>query len=401
MKRICLVTGGILPVPSVKGGAIEQLLDILIKQNEENPKCEFTIVCSEDKYSIANQLQYVHTKFVNIEKPWKIINVILWKIRLFTRNVFGYDCYKIIPYLHKVNNWLIANRVNYDYIIGEGCEIKLLQDVSSIHGIEKIIYHIHTEIFANSIYDKICKRYIAVSNYTKNCFLDTTKRNDCTIDVLYNRIDFTEFQYKLNSYERSQLRKQVGLSDDDFVLIFCGRLIQVKGVKELIESVISIGNEKIKLLIVGSSNFSGAKTTSYQKSILKLANKAKDRVFFTGYVNHSDLYKYHGIADAAVLPFLWEEAFSLSLLEFMTSGLPTIATISGGMPEVSDSTATIFIEKGDGIQDRIKKAILQLYNNSELMTSMVTATKGRTLFFQSSSYLDDFINIINSYNELC
>lgn len=40
MKNICFITSGVLPVPAVKGGAIEQLIQQLCEDNEKNPHLE-------------------------------------------------------------------------------------------------------------------------------------------------------------------------------------------------------------------------------------------------------------------------------------------------------------------------------------------------------------------------
>ena len=44
MKKICLVTPCILPVPAVQGGAIETLVTMLVEQNEIAHKVNLIIV---------------------------------------------------------------------------------------------------------------------------------------------------------------------------------------------------------------------------------------------------------------------------------------------------------------------------------------------------------------------
>ena len=41
MKKICLVVGNTLPVPAVMGGAVEELITMLLDQNEIEQKAEF------------------------------------------------------------------------------------------------------------------------------------------------------------------------------------------------------------------------------------------------------------------------------------------------------------------------------------------------------------------------
>ena len=48
MKKIALVLPEVYPVPAVKGGAIEELVTILLEQNEIEKKAEFLV------FSMAN-----------------------------------------------------------------------------------------------------------------------------------------------------------------------------------------------------------------------------------------------------------------------------------------------------------------------------------------------------------
>ena len=49
MKKICLVVGNTLPVPAVMGGAVEELITMLLDQNEIEQKAEFIIFSRENK----------------------------------------------------------------------------------------------------------------------------------------------------------------------------------------------------------------------------------------------------------------------------------------------------------------------------------------------------------------
>jgi hypothetical protein len=48
--NIAIILPGILPVPSLKGGAVETLIDYLIEYNELNPEHEITILGVLTKY---------------------------------------------------------------------------------------------------------------------------------------------------------------------------------------------------------------------------------------------------------------------------------------------------------------------------------------------------------------
>ena len=58
-----------------------------------------------------------------------------------------------------------------------------------------------------------------------------------SISVLKNMIDLSKFAKNIHHEEKTQIRRNLGFSLDDFVIIYCGRIIEVKGVKELIRCV--------------------------------------------------------------------------------------------------------------------------------------------------------------------
>jgi hypothetical protein len=63
--NIAIITTGILPVPAIKGGAVETLIDILINYNEDHPEHFITIFGTYDKeFERMDFSKYKRTKFV-------------------------------------------------------------------------------------------------------------------------------------------------------------------------------------------------------------------------------------------------------------------------------------------------------------------------------------------------
>ena len=52
----------------------------------------------------------------------------------------------------------------------------------------------------------------------------------------------------------------------------------------------------------------------------------------------------------------------LSLIHILASGIPTIATRSGGMVEEGTSATTLFINREYDLVNNIRRAIMELYN---------------------------------------
>lgn len=98
---------------------------------------------------------------------------------------------------------------------------------------------------------------------------------------MLNGIADEYFRRRLSDGERQELRKQFGVNADDTLIIFCGRLIYEKGVKEIINGVIGTDNHTMKLMIVGGSNFEDSSLTKYVKEVQELAKEHSDQVFLS------------------------------------------------------------------------------------------------------------------------
>ena len=88
MKTICLFSPGILPIPAVKGGAIETLLELLIEHNEIEKKVRFLVVSVHDEEAEARSQKYKQTDFIYIKRnllfagAYKAVKVLMRKLFL-------------------------------------------------------------------------------------------------------------------------------------------------------------------------------------------------------------------------------------------------------------------------------------------------------------------------------
>ena len=355
MRKICFVTCGALPVPAIKGGAIEQLIELLINENERTPKFEFTVVeCCDSKVEQEFK-KYKYTHFVQLKHPKSRENKLWWKLRGGVRKLTGNDISIILPFNRRVRNFLCNKGADFDYIISEGCEIGVFSKPSKMYGTDKFVNHIHCETFSTPFLEDTFGHIIVVGDFIKKQFMSSMTKKDMSISVLKNRIDLSKFA------------KNIHL--------------------------------KIKVMIVGSSDFKGAQMTDYQSSVCNMAVQHKDRVVFTGYIDNMNLYRYHKSADIAVVPSICEEAFNIAILEFLASGIPTIATRSGGLVEEGTSATTLFIDKEHDLVNSIRKAIMELYNNPSKLSVMSKNSVERSRLFDKNMYLNEFENVINQLGQ--
>ena len=107
----------------------------------------------------------------------------------------------------------------------------------------KLYFHAHHDAFntckinPNKIIDS-CEKVITVSEYIKERTLNvcSVKNYDKIIKV-ENCIDNKVFNKMLYIDEKIQLRNKYGIKDDELVIMFTGRIIKEKGIKELIEAL--------------------------------------------------------------------------------------------------------------------------------------------------------------------
>lgn len=193
-----------------------------------------------------------------------------------------------------------------------------------VHGVEA--WQPTRRMFVDRLVSKV-DFVIAVSNVTKERFLEWSHLNDARAFVLPNSIDLERF-HPLGK-NRSLLRKH-GL-EHKRVLMTLGRMTgseKYKGFDEVLEALPDLIEEypDLAYLIVGGGN-----------DLERLREKAAalgigERVVMAGQVSEDEKVDYYNLADAFLLPGRGE-GFGIVLLEAMACGLPTLASILDGSRE--------------------------------------------------------------------
>lgn len=389
--KLAILSCGILPIPAVQGGAVENLIDFYMEYNNKKRIHDITVFSPWDAKvkkhpALSSEVNHYH-----------YIDVTSLKARI-ARKIYGlfhsgeYYNYFIEYYFEKV--YAILMKKDYDYIILENCPgftYKLSQ-----RGFKNLILHLHNDLlnsntrYHNVIFNDIIK-ILTVSNYIKER-VETISSSD-KIQTLYNAIDVKSFAPKEHSIVS---RKDIGLSDDDFVIVYSGRVNKDKGVSELIDAMLQLKDKSIiKLMIIGGTFFGN--TSDEDDFAHTLKDKAKhleNRIVFTGFVPYKKMPDYLHLADIAVLPSMWDEPFGLTIAEAMAAGLPLITTRSGGIPEICEGVATI-VERND-IVNNLTSAILDLYGNPEKRKQMSIASLERAKLFDKENYSEKFFAALES-----
>lgn len=399
MKKICIISPGILPVPAIEGGAVESLINHLIDENEIFHQVDFIVVSISTKEAREISQKYQYTKFIYI-KPYQKIWHMLDLLRKIIRKIIKCDITALNRYYVNVEKELREKKA--DYYVMEGGTATCLYKFTKKVGIEKCYFHLHAHAqFVEGI-DKIFGHFIFVSEF---CRKEFDPENQLRTYVVKNGIKLDDFNKKLNQNNYKKIRELYGFKEKDNVVLYCGRLVPEKGVMELILAVIQTD---YKLLIVGNANFKKSKQTKYIKEIQKISNHYKDKIQFTGYIDNNKLYQVYQIAQVVVLPSLCEDAAALVSVEAQASGKPVIAFRSGGIPEYVSKESTLILDKpfvrqkefkklqgNSKLIDEIKEALLLLASNSLLCTNM--GKKGEEIAenFTTEKFYFDYISLFH------
>ena len=393
--QVCLVSNGALPIPDVKGGAIERLITMLIEDNEQYQNVEFTVITCKNHKAELLQSKFKYTKFINIRTYGTLYNKLAWKLRGLMRRLTNKEFYQFNAFERKAERYLLQYGIKFNYIISEGSDPHMMRNVAKKYGSQKLILHLHCHMIANPQYDKIYGNIWGVSSFVVKQYEKNSTLPKEAFQVLFNGIDLNRFKKEISPEERLQLRHKLGFTKNDFIIIFCGRIIKEKGVKELIQAILNIEESTIKLLIVGSSNFKQSNSGVYVNDITNLINSAEDRIKFTGFIDNADVYKYYKIADIGINPSLVEDACPLVLFEMLACGLPTIATLSGGMPEIGNPQTTIYIHKDERMITELEQSIMQLYLNHTKRLIMSKASIQQSEKYSRQKFYEDFCQLIS------
>lgn len=397
-KKICILSPGVLPVPDVMGGAVERLITMIVQTNEIEHLFDITVVTCPSEEAIKLQKNYRYTHFVNLKyfnnnfvQNWG--NKLKWHIQSwFNKNTVILD-YIMSP----VNRYLC--KTNFDFIVSECSNPTFCSGISKIKGKNKIAVHLHGNLLSSKYLEAVFGNVFSVSDFIRNQYAKDSLISPKRQITIFNGIATEKFTKRIPASERASLRMHLGFNVDDFILVFCGRIVSDKGVLELMHALLSINNPKIKLLILGSSNFGLGDFGDYPIKVKQIADENKDRIKFTGFINNNEVYKYHQISDVGVMPSMHNDPCPLSLFELITSGLPTIATNAGGMPEIATKDTTIFVSM-DKIVKELKDAILTLYNDSLLRNKMHNSAIERSKIFTRKRFYHDFCNAVTTLMEL-
>lgn len=376
--KIAFITSGVLPVPSIYGGAVETLLDALAKENEKSKNSvSFTFYTIGDSKTKAyiNQQELTKTKYEILEIPLLIKNIDKG-IFFFLNDILHYNQAKKFRFTFQRLYFIwkchqkIQREKEYDKVIVVNHPTLL----NALRGTDylsknKTIYYAHNVVKISCSNRKLLKKCVQIISVSQ--YLNQTIKNKMNIDkdnnkfcVVKNGINLELF-YPYSETQKNVLREKFGYSSADILILFAGRLVPEKGIQYVVKAVneLSEKNKNIKLIAVGANSFNLKVQTNFEKQLIESV-EGKKNILFTGFISNSNLPDYYNMADIVVLPSICEEAAGLTMIETLACGKPLITTDVGGIREyVAGSGAILLNPKNSDFYVQLKNTLLLLVDD--------------------------------------
>ncbi|OGU15570.1 MAG: hypothetical protein A2X61_06465 [Ignavibacteria bacterium GWB2_35_12] len=241
--------------------------------------------------------------------------------------------------------------------------------------------------FHNWIYRNI-DGVIVITQKMKEELKTTTIFNEDKIEVVTLGIHLHKFNPK--NHNKQLTKKLFNLPDDKFIIGCVGRLDIHKDQLTAIKALSLINNENIILVLVGNKE---NEYVDYYNQMLELINRLDlhNRVIILPFTDR--VPELMNCFDILVHPAR-SETFGLVIIEAMASGLPVIATNSGGVPEIITHNENGYLfEQCD--YNNLAKLLMNLIDDESLRAKFT-----QTAFFNVKENYD-YVNQRDKYFNFC
>lgn len=387
--NILIISPGVFPIPTLKGGAVEKLIEMLIKSDKITQKHNVTVYTVYDT-NIEDEASKIHCDFEYIKTKR-----ISYQIKRVIRHILNRFCHKYIgnQYIYEVKKSIEKNKKKYDIIIIEN-EPQYGLIINKVKKNAKMILHLHNDylnkdvVNAKKIYDVYDKIW-TISNFIRER-VNKIGKNFKKVKTFYNGVDIERFNF--NAKEMLKTREKYDLSKENFIFMYVGRLAKEKGIEELVEAFKELHNENAKLLIIGGKQNGQER---FYKNLKKEINKNQN-IIYVGYVNYNEINKIYGIADVGIVPSICNEAFGLTLVEFMSLGKPVIISDRGALPEIAgiEKNTRIAVYNKNYV-DNLKNEMKYFLNlKSENFINIKQQSINRAKKYTKEIYVENFLTLI-------
>jgi glycosyltransferase involved in cell wall biosynthesis len=223
---------------------------------------------------------------------------------------------------------------------------------------ERYVYKRATIVSANNL---VLGQYVA----------DLGGRSDSPI-INFPPLDLAHFA----TQSRTQMRNQMGIDQDSFVISYMGSLFTFSGLIQVVSDFAKLSEPSDRLVIIGGGDIEN----ELKRKVKELDLESK--VIFTGVISYADLPKYLSVSDVLINPFESTLVTNLALphkvLQYLATGISTVSTeLSGLFHSLGDEAGIHWVTSPESVV----QACMNLKNESSAQKT------------NSSTLGKDFVNL--------
>lgn len=200
---------------------------------------------------------------------------------------------------------------------------------------------------------KFAKFIVCISNYCRSQIMLFSNADD------WHKLHIVHCGVDVEAYSVGEPVAKI-LSNDEFKLLYVGRLAAEKGVPVLLNSLIALKNEgyHFHLTLLGD----GPERADLENKVRK--HGLQENVHFGGFASQETVRKTLQNSDVFILPS-FAEGVPVSLMEAMACGVPVIGTNVGGVTElIQHGISGLVVSPSDELS--LKHAIANYIENEQL-----------------------------------
>lgn len=246
------------------------------------------------------------------------------------------------------------------------------------------------------VYEGNCQKFVAVSNLTRDIFLQEYKINPDEVVVIHPGINLDDYPLSDRENIRNSVRKEYGINPTSRIILFVSMNFEIKGLDYILAALTKLKaqNLKFKLIVVGKGNIK-----KYEKMIAETQISAD--VIFTGPLNKEDLIRLYLAGDMYTMLSKFD-TFGMVVLEAMAAGLPVIISNNVGAKDLVTEGKNGFIIGDTTDTDNIAAKVASLFDENVRLPMSIKAseTASRNSWDQVSvKYQKIYSDILMSRNK--
>ncbi len=181
------------------------------------------------------------------------------------------------------------------------------------------------------------------------CLSDQSVNEILELGVEKRKVKRFVYWVDSNRFHRiANAKKKLGFQEG-FLVLFVGRLVSIKGVEILLQSL-KKWPQKSKLMIAGIGPLS--------QKVIKFSQRHPEKLQYLGKLKQEELPLYYSAADAFIIPSINEEGFGRVIIESLMCGTPVIGANKGAIPEaMNESVGALITPSAKSITQTVKKFI--------------------------------------------